>query len=187
MLKVSELLSPARRRQARFEYENPELPWLVPAAIREIESILMPDFVGFEWGAGRSTVWFAQRVAHITSVEGRREWYSEVMERIATSGLSAKVELVFSEVSTEYDFRENEIANYVGIINKTPDHSLDFIVVDGHFREACLEVCVEKLRKGGFLIIDNSDVVSVSVLEGMKASRVSKWNNGISETTLIQF
>ena len=46
--------SPAHRRQARFERENVDAPWFVPAAIRYIERELRPDFVGFEWGCGRA-------------------------------------------------------------------------------------------------------------------------------------
>jgi len=36
-LVLLEIVSPARRRQARFERENPDAPWFVPAAIPYIE------------------------------------------------------------------------------------------------------------------------------------------------------
>ena len=58
-LDIEEVLSPTRRRQARFERENPDTPRLVPAAIAFSEQKLRPEFVGFELGRGRSKISFA--------------------------------------------------------------------------------------------------------------------------------
>jgi len=59
-LALVEAVSPARRRQARFERKNPDAPWFVPRRSITSERELRPYFVGFEWGCGRSTEWFAR-------------------------------------------------------------------------------------------------------------------------------
>ena len=180
-----ERFSPARRRQARFEKAHPDAPWFVPAAIDAIESYLRPDHIGFEWGCGRSTLWFARRVAHITSVEGRKSWFHEVQQWLARDGLGQKVTLKLAEVTSEHNFLPAEIERYAGVIDEIPDGSLDFVVVDGHFREACLARARSKVRKGGLLIVDNSEVVPPSQLDSIRSTMRRSWNNGIWETTII--
>ena len=185
-LAIVEALSPARRRQARFERENPDAPWLVPAAIAYIEQELRPEFDSFEWGSGRSTLWFARRVRHITSVEGRRGWFDEVKRWLAKDDLAERVALHLAEVTSEHNFSPVEIERYAGVIDGVIDGSLDFIVVDGHFREACLRRVVNKLRPGGLLIIDNTDALPETLLDTLRTADSHSWNNGISETTVIR-
>lgn len=185
-LNLVEYISPARRRQARFERENPNSPWFVPEAINYIEKEIKPEFVGFEWGCGRSTEWFARRVRHITSVEGRRSWFDEVSRRIASADLKNKVTMCLAEVTTEHQFSPDEIERYVSVIDTFSDSSLDFVVVDGHFRDECLQRVGKKLSSEGLLIIDNSDVVSEKLLDSLMTNKTMRWNNGIWETTVIQ-
>jgi hypothetical protein len=182
-LAMIEVISPARRRQSRFERANPDAPWFVPEAIHYIENELRPEFRGFEWGCGRSTLWFARRVAHITSIEGRRGWFEDVTCQITSKNLGDRVTLRLAEVTTEYNFIRSEIDRYAGAIDEIADASLDFIVVDGHFREDCIKRVAAKLKSGGLLIIDNTDVLSKSVLDSLSSSKTECWNNGVSETT----
>ena len=181
-----ETLSPVRRRQARFERENPTLPWFVPKAIEYIEGELRPDFVGFEWGSGRSTIWFARRVCHITSVEGRRSWFEKVKRRVEESDLIDRVTLRLVEISTDHNFNAEEIRRYAESIFDVADRSLDFVVVDGHFRAECLRSIGNKLRPGGLLVIDNSEVIPRVLLDSLKRAESFSWNNGIWETTVLR-
>ena len=185
-LDLAEKVSPARRRQLRFQRENPNAPWFVPAAIPYIERELRSNFKGFEWGCGRSTIWFAHRVSHITSVEGRRKWFEEVSRQLFDNQIKVRVTLQLAEVTKEHNFSHAEIERYVGAIDVIADGSLDFIVVDGHFREACLRRIGKKLRSGGLLIIDNSEVLPQSLLDSLSSSNTKVWNNGIWETTIIR-
>lgn len=185
-LKLVEALSPTRRRQARFEREHPDAPWFVPASIVHIERELRPEYVGFEWGCGRSTLWFANRVRHVTSVEGRQSWLEQVQGWLDKAGLRERATLRLAEVTSEHDFSEAEINRYAGVIDNVADASLDFIVVDGHFRDACLRRVGNKLKSGGLLIIDNSEVVSMPLLNTLKTDDTHSWNNGIWETTVIR-
>ena len=185
-LALVELLSPARRRQARFERANPDAPWFVPEAIVYIEQQLRPHFVGFEWGSGRSTLWFARRIHHITSVEARRNWFEEVTHRLEKHDLAGRATLHLAEVTSEHNFSPKEIERYAGVIDSVGEGSLDFIVVDGHFREACLGRVATKLRPGGLLIIDNSDILPTTALDPWRGFNLQAWNNGIWETIVIR-
>ncbi|MCK5642361.1 MAG: hypothetical protein KAJ19_16255 [Gammaproteobacteria bacterium] len=49
---------------------HPDVPWLTRQAVEILEDWLKPGYVGLEWGSGRSTLWFARRVSHLTSPTG---------------------------------------------------------------------------------------------------------------------
>ncbi len=186
-VRLAETLSPARRRQAAFERLHPEAPWFVPDSIAFIEGVLSPSFTAFEWGAGRSTLWFARRIRRVISVEGRREWHDEVQQQIRKEELTDKVDLRLAEVTTEFAFKPEEVERYAGAIDPVPDHSLDLVVVDGHFRAACLERCLGKIREGGFLVIDNADVPDLEPYRRfLERMEFRLFTNGIWETVIIR-
>ena len=67
---------------------NPNAPWLTRDAIRLLDDYLEPSHVCLEWGSGRSTRWFAGRVAHITSVESDPSWYARVESVLSAARVS---------------------------------------------------------------------------------------------------
>jgi hypothetical protein len=50
-----------RTRQLFYERAHPADPWLTPAAIGLLSTLLRPADTGVEFGSGRSTLWFAAR------------------------------------------------------------------------------------------------------------------------------
>jgi len=123
---------------------HPGAPWLTRRTIEFLESWLRPSDYGWEWGSGRSTVWFAKRVRALTSVEHNREWY----ERVASSIRSQQI------TNADYRLIESE-ADYASPIDSLPRQSLDFTLVDGIVRDACALAAIPKIRPGGILIVDN--------------------------------
>jgi hypothetical protein len=49
-------------------------PWLTAQAISLLDGLLRPIDVGLEWGSGRSTAWFGQRISALTSIEHDALW-----------------------------------------------------------------------------------------------------------------
>ncbi|MCA8940459.1 MAG: hypothetical protein KDB07_11650, partial [Planctomycetes bacterium] len=72
---------------------HPEYPWLAWPMIADLEGRLSRNDVGFEWGSGRSTLWFASRMGKLTSVEHHEDWFTQVENAVRQRGLtdSAKV------------------------------------------------------------------------------------------------
>jgi predicted O-methyltransferase YrrM len=70
------------------ERRHPDSPWLTSEAVVFLERSLEPDRVGFEWGSGRSTVWFARWVRRLISVEHDPLWYEQVRKRLDEEGLA---------------------------------------------------------------------------------------------------
>ena len=51
------------------EHQNSDKPWFNPMANRLLSTLLRPTDQGLEWGSGRSTLWLAKHLGHLTSVE----------------------------------------------------------------------------------------------------------------------
>jgi hypothetical protein len=78
-------------------------PWMAVGAVQRLDQILRPDVALLELGSGRSTAWYAERVASVVSVEPDRAWADMVLQMV--SGRH-NVELVHSDVRTFLDERD---------------------------------------------------------------------------------
>jgi hypothetical protein len=138
-----------RIRVSQFQRRNPDAPWLTESAIHILQSWLRPTDLGVEWGSGRSTIWLAQRVGRLLSIEGTREWYEHVKRRIP-----ATVDLRFCDAT---DIQAD--AKYVTAADELEDRSLDFALVDGvaWSRGHCAKLATRKLKAGGLLVFDNAE------------------------------
>lgn len=132
---------------------NPDLPWLTAHSIEILESCLRSTDIGFEWGSGCSTTWFAKRVAQLTSIEHNQEWYKTVARLIAAENVITKVDNLHIGDGLE----EREDTCYVRAIERFPDCSIDFCLVDGLARDHCSAACLAKIKLGGLFILDNAD------------------------------
>lgn len=145
-----------RLAQMRFRHVQPDAPWLTSAAVLFLDSYLKPTDVGIEWGSGRSTIWFAKRVSHLTSIEDSEVWYRRVKTALETEHLLAKVNYRF--VPCELHEQDEPLHHpYASVAAGLPDCSLDFALVDGNIRATCMKQALPKLKPGGLLILDNAN------------------------------
>ncbi|HBG27238.1 MAG: hypothetical protein A2Y10_12480 [Planctomycetes bacterium GWF2_41_51] len=135
-----------RLKQLYFQKSNPELPWLAENTIMILSEWLKAGDSGFEYGSGRSTLWLANRIEHLVSVEHDEQWFEKVGKNISRSQLAEKV-----------DYRHCTIDKYPDVIKDFPNESFDFILVDGKKRLECMANSVAKLKPGGLLILDNAN------------------------------
>jgi hypothetical protein len=119
-----------------------ERPWLVGKAVPDIAKHVQGAHV-YEYGAGMSTLWFSGRAASVISVESNGEWAKRINAELAARGKPPVILLTDPESYARY------IASTDGLF--------DIIVVDGINRRRCVEESVPKLRKGGLLVLDNTD------------------------------
>ena len=132
---------------------HPDHPWLTPQMIAMLETMLRPEDHGLEWGCGRSTLWFANRVEHLTSIEGDASWASTVASLLDARGLGRKVDLHLIQITNRC--RESLMADYVTAASQNEPEAYDFCLVDGDLRDRCAKFALSLLKPGGLLIIDN--------------------------------
>jgi predicted O-methyltransferase YrrM len=123
-----------------------DIPWLTQEANSILLGTLHTWMKGFEWGSGKSTLFFSKRVSFLVSIEHDYYWY-----RLVRSWSDR-------EHINNCDLRFiNSPQRYVEIINEFPDEYFDFILIDGVLRLRCLLSALSKLKRGGFLIFDNTE------------------------------
>lgn len=136
-----------------YGWQNPDAPWLTKHAISLLDDWLKPTDIGLEWGSGRSTVWFAKRVARIVSIEHDEDWYSKVkrwldgqaLDNVEYHLVPAADELVGA---TDHPYVTRPCVG---------NPSFDFILVDGVMRDHCVTKALTLLKPGGLLVIDNAN------------------------------
>lgn len=144
-----------------------QLPWMTYAAISWLEEFLRPEMSVFEWGSGGSSAFFAQRAKSVVSVEHDAAWFSSVVEALRQKGYTnAAVNLVepvrgippsLWYTSTCPDYAQCSFERYASFIDSYPDESFDLVVVDGRSRTGCMQHAMPKVKRGGILLLDNSE------------------------------
>jgi predicted O-methyltransferase YrrM len=129
---------------------TPERPWIVPAAIGFLRRRMRSGWAVLELGAGRSTPWFARRAGRVISLEDNEFWHGWVDEQLAKAGLA------------NVDLRLLPVEAFPDEVDSLEDAAFDLVVLD--FLEApavsrmdCLRPALEKVRPGGYLLLDDSD------------------------------
>jgi hypothetical protein len=136
----------------RFEKKCPHSPNLAIGAIRFLESWLKKTDVCLEYGAGRSTTWFAQRVQKVISVEDRRFWYEKVKSE---SGAYQNVDLRLVEPNQNMLPGCGVAWDYVDETKEFKTETFDFILIDGRARAFVGIQALPILKKGGILCWDD--------------------------------
>jgi predicted O-methyltransferase YrrM len=167
---------PAWRRALRGALPVDDgVPWMTFPAIRFLERFLRLPMRVFEYGSGGSTLFFAQRAASVHSIEHNPDWCRRVAACLRRHDLNnAVLELreptpapEASEtdpqewgtyVSSAPEFNGYSFRHYVESLDRYADGYFDVILIDGRARPACIRHAMPKVRAGGYLILDNSDL-----------------------------
>lgn len=127
-----------------FNPSKPEeiepIPWLHTDVIQYLENIIQPDFEVLEFGAGGSTLWFAERVREIISVENREEWRQEVNKRLTGSNIAIKT------IGNIFPFGEYR--------------RFDLLFIDGEpvgERATWIMTAPKLVKSGGWVVLDNAN------------------------------
>jgi precorrin-6B methylase 2 len=130
--------------RAKIFKKYPKLPWFPFNVLSHLRKIISKDWIMLEFGSGMSTLWFANKVKFIYSIEHDEYWYSIVSNNIQDCKVS----------NVKYELRSLEgYSNLDQITNR----SIDFVVIDGWARSKCILASLSKLKPGGYIYLDNSD------------------------------
>lgn len=150
--------------------------WITFKAKEWLEYFLNDNLVVFEWGTGGSTIYISKRVKRLISVENSREWYQYVLKAIRDNGIinceyilkEPKKEPNLSHTKQEIQDPQCYLSNsnnykgwsfeaYVKAIESFQDETFDMVIVDGRARPSCILHSLNKVRVGGYLMLDNSE------------------------------
>jgi hypothetical protein len=158
------------------------VPWITYPAFRQLKRIVRPEFRVFEFGCGASSVWWANQVSEVVSVEHDAVWAARVisekpknltvtvrqMNAPLDEAPAAALEAFFSgapDLPTSGDMNHNimhgllcrEFLAYAAELARYPAGHFDVIVVDGMARSLTAWLAGQFVKPGGFILFDNAD------------------------------
>lgn len=135
-------------------------PWFAFAAIHYLEGLLRPQMRVLEFGAGYSTLWFAQRVAEVVSVERSPGWIRELNAALSRHGLD-NAELIhfdgLGHVPGELAQADEQVVMAYMNCPQAKKEGFDIIVIDDVCRNRVLHEAVHWVKPGGLMILDDSE------------------------------
>lgn len=158
------------------------IPWITYPALRMLERVVQPHFRVFEYGAGNSSLWWADRVAEVVSVEHDPAW-AELVAARAPSNLTVVPQPFGAAIDTDRrarldaflaahpdpplsgDLRRDigdglvwePFAAYLTELTRHPAGTFDVIVVDGMARAPAAWLAARFVKPAGFVVFDNAD------------------------------
>jgi precorrin-6B methylase 2 len=123
------------------------LPWMTYPAIEFLQRNLQKNHKVFEFGCGASTLFFAKKVANVFSIETNSRWLEILKEKTSDSFNNIKITLM------EDGFINNSYQNFL----KNYQQEFDFVVIDSLKRYECAKNSIDALKKGGAIILDDSE------------------------------
>lgn len=131
------------------------IPWLTTESIKMLEDFLVGgDKKVLEFGMGASTVWLSKRCKMLVSFEHDSSWFCEVSSHITDND---NCQLNLCESPLIYDVSDHLVNPYFHRVDSFPDEMFDVVLIDGRDRVECFKHAEPKLKKGGLLMLDNSE------------------------------
>ena len=128
------------RQKACVDKDGRPIPWYTYSSIEYLKQLDLSAKSVFEFGSGNSTLFWSKEVGKIVSVEHDQGWYNRLSDQVSDN--------------VEYRLCV-EKAEYLDSI--TTFEPFDIIIIDGVFREQCAQRAIDRLKPGGFIILDNAD------------------------------
>lgn len=157
-----------------------ELPWITIIAKDHIDDFLKTksksDVKVFEFGSGGSSLFFLKYSNQVVSVEHDKKWFELVSNKVKQKSVAGWTGQLIEPESIEKNshskldagnpqhyYTTDEIflnctfKDYASYIDKFPDNYFDIVLVDGRSRPSCIYHSINKVKKGGLLILDNAE------------------------------
>jgi hypothetical protein len=154
-------------------------PWVPFETENWLRHYLKPYMQVFEYGSGGSTIFFAERVEKVFTIEHDKKWYMLVSKALAQRGITNcsyllhEPEPIAGNLSTVDESQSSSfiyddyyvgttVHEYVRAIDVHPDHTFDLVLVDGRARTECIQHAIPKIKPGAYLMLDNSNNADVA-------------------------
>jgi FkbM family methyltransferase len=149
-------------------------PWITFDAALPVERLVNRGSRVFEYGCGGSTLFFADRVGELFSVEHDPDWLTRVQKEMHgrtdvswTSYLAPPsprpVPSTFppsdpdAYATTDMRYSDFSFREYAASIDVHEDNSFDLVLIDGRARPSCFKHALHKVKFGGTIVLDNAE------------------------------
>lgn len=129
--------------QQAMDTDGKALPWVTYSFIDFIKDRLQANQTIFEYGSGSSTLFYAERVRRVVSVEHDESWYHKIKNT-----KPANAEMIYTKLEKGGEYAQK--ARLLG-------EFFDIIIVDGRDRVNCCKESIHALNAGGVIVLDDSE------------------------------
>lgn len=130
------------KRRLPSGVDGSPIPWMNYPIIAFLNKRLHKDINLFEYGSGYSTLFFAERVKFVRTIEYDEKWFELINQKLPEN--------------TEIHYVKNDVdGKYCRAIGMT-EEKYDVIVIDGRDRVNCLIQGIDRLNESGVIIFDDS-------------------------------
>jgi predicted O-methyltransferase YrrM len=156
------------------------IPWYTYPFLKFLTTLVKPHHKVFEYGAGNSSLWLANHVSEVVTVEHDPIWYEHIQKKC-----NYKIELI--QMDSQKNSKHYSVLNDFDLFglkpHLTPDNKINFktgiiiepfksyaaeilnykiktfdiIIIDGMARVLTTWLAIERIKKEGFIIFDNTD------------------------------
>lgn len=162
------------RKKDSIDKDGNPIPWFTYSAIDFLKTRLNKSMKVLEYGCGNSTLWLAERVKSVISIEHNKSWFEKVNRIKPKNAILILKELNSGDYS-------REILNYY--------NHFDVIVIDGRDRIRCAKNSLNALKENGVIVWDDSNrkdyETGYDFLKRNGFQRIDFW--GIGPTVAIKF
>jgi len=183
-----------------FKNKHKETPWIAQEAILFLQKELDKTMKVLEYGSGFSTLFYARTAGHVVSVEHNKEWYDLISAEFAKRNAD-NINYVYIPRNNPETFSDAELKNkfpelkdfetsrhygdYFNFINTFPDEEFDFIMIDGRARVESFFSALPKLKKGGMIMLDNSERKRyIPIHQKMEKHKKLFFTTGLTDTVV---
>lgn len=148
-------------------------PWINFDAVASLEKLLHHTSRVFEYGSGGSTLFFADRVRELVSVEHDPGWFKRVQAEMGARTHACWIPHLVSPspsivpathlpsdpdayVSADMQFSGFSFRDYAVTIEAYQDNSFDLVLIDGRARPSCFKHALHKVKFGGTIVLNNA-------------------------------
>jgi hypothetical protein len=150
-------------------------PWMTFQAISFLERKLERHISVLEYGGGGSTLYFLDKGARVVTVEHDSNWFNLLNEKISEDKLTFNWTGILeiptaspignnndpsdpdSYTSESEEFNSYWFKEYASAIDSYQNVSFDIVIVDGRSRPSCIKHAADKIKIGGYLLLDNAE------------------------------
>jgi hypothetical protein len=124
------------------------LPWYTYPSIDFLKYRSYSEKTVLEFGGGQSTLWWASRAKNVVTLEGDKQWYQSIKNRMPSNVDLNYVSMKDPKSNTD-DVRR--------VLAAKPSKSYDVIIIDGLYRFEMIEIALQFLAEDGIIICDNAE------------------------------
>jgi len=138
------------------------LPWYTYPSIDFLKNRSYADKSVLEFGAGQSTLWWAERAKHVLALEGDNGWYQKIR---GTTPRKVELHLVSMESPAAC---VSDVEKILGL----KACRYDVIVIDGLYRREMTDIAHSLMTDDGMIICDDAE--GYGIYDAFKNSGLSR-------------